>query len=57
MFAGPVSSMLVNRFGSRPMVILGGLLCGVSMVAASFGNSIVYIYFFIGIIGGTVHEH
>ncbi|XP_008318568.2 monocarboxylate transporter 2-like [Cynoglossus semilaevis] len=50
---GPVSSMLVNRFGSRPMVILGGLLCGVSMVAASFGNSIVYIYFFIGIIGGS----
>uniref|UniRef100_A0A8D3AG70 Major facilitator superfamily (MFS) profile domain-containing protein n=1 Tax=Scophthalmus maximus TaxID=52904 RepID=A0A8D3AG70_SCOMX len=49
---GPVSSMLVSRFGSRPIVILGGLMCGVSMVTASFGNSIVHIYFFIGIIGG-----
>uniref|UniRef100_A0A8C2X973 Major facilitator superfamily (MFS) profile domain-containing protein n=2 Tax=Cyclopterus lumpus TaxID=8103 RepID=A0A8C2X973_CYCLU len=49
---GPVSSLLVNRFGSRPTVILGGLLCGVSMVTASFGNSIVYLYFFIGVIGG-----
>ncbi|KAK9529402.1 hypothetical protein VZT92_013496 [Zoarces viviparus] len=49
---GPVSSVLVRRFGSRPMVILGGLLCAVSMVAASFGNSIVYLYLCIGIIGG-----
>ncbi|XP_062420046.1 monocarboxylate transporter 2-like isoform X2 [Pungitius pungitius] len=49
---GPVSSLLVNRFGSRPIVMLGGLLCGVSMVAASFGNSIVYLYLCIGVIGG-----
>ncbi|XP_039971431.1 monocarboxylate transporter 2-like isoform X2 [Xiphias gladius] len=49
---GPVSSVLVNCFGSRPIVILGGLMCGVSMVTASFGNSIIYIYFFIGVIGG-----
>ncbi|XP_075951817.1 monocarboxylate transporter 2-like [Anarhichas minor] len=49
---GPVSSVLVSRFGSRPVVILGGLLCGVSMVTASFGNSIVYLYFCIGVIGG-----
>ncbi|XP_008278347.1 monocarboxylate transporter 2-like [Stegastes partitus] len=49
---GPVSSMLVTRFGSRPVVITGGLMCGVSMTTASFGSSIVYLYFCIGIIGG-----
>ncbi|KAM4587760.1 monocarboxylate transporter 2-like isoform 2-T2 [Odontesthes bonariensis] len=49
---GPVSSALVNRFGSRPVVISGGLMCGVSMVTASYGSSIVYLYFCIGIIGG-----
>ncbi|XP_070758746.1 monocarboxylate transporter 2-like [Enoplosus armatus] len=49
---GPVSSALVSRFGSRPVVILGGLMCGVSMVTASFGASIVYLYFCIGVIGG-----
>ncbi|XP_040890834.1 monocarboxylate transporter 2-like isoform X2 [Toxotes jaculatrix] len=49
---GPVSSVLVGRFGSRPIVILGGLLCGVSMVTASFGDSIIYIYLCIGVIGG-----
>ncbi|KAL7408277.1 hypothetical protein ABVT39_020877 [Epinephelus coioides] len=49
---GPVSSVLVKRFGSRPVVILGGLMCGVSLSIASFGNSIVYLYLFIGVIGG-----
>ncbi|XP_069568928.1 monocarboxylate transporter 2-like isoform X2 [Brachyistius frenatus] len=49
---GPVSSVLVNRFGSRPIVITGGLMCGVSMITASFGSSIIYLYFCIGIIGG-----
>ncbi|KAM9758065.1 monocarboxylate transporter 2-like isoform 1-T3 [Menidia menidia] len=49
---GPVSGVLVNRFGSRPIVISGGLMCGVSMVSASFGSSIVYLYLCIGIIGG-----
>ncbi|KAI3370356.1 hypothetical protein L3Q82_025137 [Scortum barcoo] len=49
---GPVSSVLVNRFGSRPIVMLGGLMCGVSMVTASFGSSIIYLYLCIGVIGG-----
>lgn len=48
---------MVNRFGSRPIVVLGGLLCGLSMVTASFGSSIVYLYFCIGIIGGNVLQH
>ncbi|XP_077460048.1 monocarboxylate transporter 2-like [Stigmatopora argus] len=49
---GPVSSVLVNRYGSRCIVILGGLMCGTSMVAASFGNSIIYLYLCIGVIAG-----
>lgn len=28
-------------------------MCGVAMVTASFGSSIVYLYLSIGIIGGT----
>nr|XP_057939080.1 monocarboxylate transporter 2-like [Doryrhamphus excisus] len=49
---GPVSSALVNRYGSRPIVILGGLMCGISMIAASFGNAIIYLYLCIGVIAG-----
>lgn len=50
--AGPISSVLVNRYGSRPVVIAGGLMCGLSIMAASFGNSIVFLYLCIGVIGG-----
>nr|XP_006002103.1 PREDICTED: monocarboxylate transporter 2 isoform X2 [Latimeria chalumnae] len=49
---GPISSILVNRFGSRPMVMLGGLLCGFGMVFASFCTSILQLYITIGVIGG-----
>ncbi|XP_053340229.1 monocarboxylate transporter 2-like [Clarias gariepinus] len=49
---GPVSSVLVNRYGSRPVVITGGLMCSVSMVAASFSRTITHLYICVGIIGG-----
>ncbi|CAL8336553.1 unnamed protein product [Merluccius merluccius] len=49
---GPLSGVLVNRFGSRPVTIAGGLMCSLSMVAASFGNSIIHLYICIGLIGG-----
>uniref|UniRef100_A0A667Y6A8 Monocarboxylate transporter 2-like n=1 Tax=Myripristis murdjan TaxID=586833 RepID=A0A667Y6A8_9TELE len=49
---GPVSSLLVTTYGSRPVVILGGVMCWVSMVTASFGNSIIHLYICIGVIGG-----
>ncbi|KAI5612366.1 solute carrier family 16, member 7 (monocarboxylic acid transporter 2) [Silurus asotus] len=49
---GPVSSILVNHYGSRPVVIVGGLMTGVAMIVASFGTTIVHLYICIGVIGG-----
>ncbi|TTW07846.1 Monocarboxylate transporter 2 [Bagarius yarrelli] len=49
---GPISSILVNRYGSRPIVMMGGLLCSLSMIAASFCNSVVQLYICIGVLGG-----
>ncbi|XP_036387484.1 monocarboxylate transporter 2 [Megalops cyprinoides] len=49
---GPISSILVNRYGSRPVVIAGGIMCAIAMVTASFGNTIMHLYICIGIIGG-----
>ncbi|KAK2885797.1 hypothetical protein Q8A67_016634 [Cirrhinus molitorella] len=49
---GPVSSVLVNRYGSRPVVIVGGLMVGVAMVTASFGTTILHLYLCVGVIGG-----
>uniref|UniRef100_A0AAZ3SQ14 Major facilitator superfamily (MFS) profile domain-containing protein n=1 Tax=Oncorhynchus tshawytscha TaxID=74940 RepID=A0AAZ3SQ14_ONCTS len=49
---GPISSILVNRYGSRPVVIAGGVMCGIGMVTASFGNTITHLYICVGVVGG-----
>ncbi|CAJ1084733.1 monocarboxylate transporter 2-like [Xyrichtys novacula] len=49
---GPVSSILVNRYGSRPVVMVGGVMVCTAMVLASFGTTIIHLYLCIGVIGG-----
>ncbi|XP_034021903.1 monocarboxylate transporter 1a [Thalassophryne amazonica] len=49
---GPISSILVNKYGSRPVMMLGGCLAGVGLVSASFCNSVEALYFCIGVVGG-----
>ncbi|KAL4648430.1 monocarboxylate transporter 1-like [Arapaima gigas] len=49
---GPVSSVLVNKYGSRPIMIAGGCLSGCGLVAASFCDTVEGLYFCIGVIGG-----
>ncbi|KAM6976970.1 monocarboxylate transporter 1-like, partial [Aplochiton taeniatus] len=49
---GPISSILVNKFGSRPIMMLGGILSGSGLIAASFCNTVEQLYFFVGVIGG-----
>lgn len=50
--AGPISSILVNTYGCRPIVMMGGCLCAIGMISASFCNSVVQLYLCIGVIGG-----
>ncbi|TNM86807.1 hypothetical protein fugu_007037 [Takifugu bimaculatus] len=49
---GPLSSILVNRYGSRPVVMVGGLMVSAGMMLASFGTSIIHLYLCVGIISG-----
>nr|XP_006636948.2 PREDICTED: monocarboxylate transporter 3-like [Lepisosteus oculatus] len=49
---GPVSSILVNRFGCRPVMLLGGLLASAGMVAASFTTNIIQLYLSAGVLTG-----
>ncbi|XP_076967360.1 monocarboxylate transporter 2 [Tamandua tetradactyla] len=49
---GPISSILVNRYGSRPIVMIGGILCCVGMVSASFSTNVIELYITVGFIGG-----
>ncbi|XP_012585533.1 PREDICTED: monocarboxylate transporter 1 [Condylura cristata] len=49
---GPISSVLVNKYGSRPIMMAGGCLSGCGLVAASFCNTVQGLYVCIGLIGG-----
>ncbi|XP_006071576.1 monocarboxylate transporter 1 [Bubalus kerabau] len=49
---GPISSVLVNKYGSRPVMIVGGILSGSGLIAASFCNTVQELYFSVGVIGG-----
>uniref|UniRef100_A0A7M4FSN7 Solute carrier family 16 member 5 n=1 Tax=Crocodylus porosus TaxID=8502 RepID=A0A7M4FSN7_CROPO len=49
---GPLCSVLVERFGCRFTVMLGGLLSGVGMVSSSFSKSISQLYITAGFITG-----
>ncbi|XP_008061918.1 monocarboxylate transporter 1 [Carlito syrichta] len=49
---GPISSILVNKYGSRLVMIVGGCLSGCGLVLASFCNTVQELYLCIGVIGG-----
>ncbi|KAG8517617.1 Monocarboxylate transporter 1 [Galemys pyrenaicus] len=49
---GPISSVLVNKYGSRPVMMAGGCLSGCGLVAASFCSTVQGLYVCVGLIGG-----
>ncbi|XP_064179611.1 monocarboxylate transporter 6 [Anguilla rostrata] len=49
---GPLCSVLVERYGCRATVMLGGVLSGLGMAASSFTNSIMELYITAGVITG-----
>nr|XP_046232891.1 monocarboxylate transporter 4-like [Scatophagus argus] len=49
---GPLCSILVNKFGCRPVMMVGGLFASLGMILSSFATSIMYIYFCTGVITG-----
>jgi MFS transporter, OFA family, oxalate/formate antiporter len=40
----PVEGYLVDRFGPRPVVLVGGLLCGIGWVMNSMADSLMFLY-------------
>ncbi|XP_069511430.1 monocarboxylate transporter 4 [Ambystoma mexicanum] len=49
---GPLCSVCVNRFGCRPVMMVGGLFASLGMVLASFCTSILQLYLCVGVITG-----
>ncbi|XP_029944499.1 monocarboxylate transporter 4-like [Salarias fasciatus] len=50
--SGPLCSVLVNRFGCRPVMMVGGLFASLGMILASFATSVLHIYLTTGVITG-----
>ncbi len=40
----PIEGYLVDRFGPRPVVLVGGILCGLGWVMNSFADSLAMLY-------------
>ncbi len=40
----PIEGYLVDRFGPRPVVLVGGILCGLGWVLNSFADSLTLLY-------------
>ncbi|XP_023205379.1 monocarboxylate transporter 7-like isoform X2 [Xiphophorus maculatus] len=51
-FTAPLASLLSNRFGYRPVVMMGGFLMSLGMICSAFTSSINQMYVTIGIISG-----
>ncbi|KAM8945719.1 monocarboxylate transporter 7 [Pelodytes ibericus] len=51
-FSAPVSTILSNRFGHRPVVMVGGFLVSLGMILASFARNVVEMYVTIGVVSG-----
>ncbi|XP_041073162.1 monocarboxylate transporter 4-like [Carcharodon carcharias] len=49
---GPLCSVLVNRFGCRPVMMVGGLFASAGMILGSLCTSILQIYLTTGVITG-----
>ncbi|XP_061605260.1 solute carrier family 16 member 6b isoform X1 [Phyllopteryx taeniolatus] len=51
-FTAPLSTVLSNRFGHRPVVVMGGFLISLGTITSAFTNSINEMYITIGIVSG-----
>ncbi|CAJ1075351.1 solute carrier family 16 member 6b [Xyrichtys novacula] len=51
-FTAPLSTVLSNRFGHRPVVMVGGFLISLGTITSAFSKSIKEMYITIGIISG-----
>ncbi|MQG10393.1 MAG: MFS transporter [SAR202 cluster bacterium] len=50
--AGPIVGRLVDKFGSRPMIIFGGILASFGFIALHWvHNYVLFIVIFVGVVG------
>ena len=50
--SGPIASMLVNRYGCRLVTLIGAILAAFGLAISAAANSLVLLYFSIGVCTG-----
>ncbi|XP_050296630.1 uncharacterized protein LOC126736356 isoform X2 [Anthonomus grandis grandis] len=51
--SGPLSCAAINRYGFRPIAVIGGMLASITFIAASFLTSKMPFLILVGVLGGT----
>ncbi|XP_032818330.2 monocarboxylate transporter 13-like isoform X2 [Petromyzon marinus] len=51
-FASPIASTLSNQFGSRSVVIVGGISACIGFLCASFAHCLLHLYLSLGLLTG-----
>ncbi|XP_010739499.2 solute carrier family 16 member 6b isoform X1 [Larimichthys crocea] len=51
-FTAPLSTFLSNRYGYRPVVMIGGFLISLGTITSAFTNSINEMYITLGVVSG-----
>ena len=52
MFTGPLTGLLMNRFGCRAVTVFGATLCSAGLLITSFAKHLEFMYFSYGIVFG-----
>lgn len=52
LFTGPISSMLTNKYGCRPTIMLGGFIAAIGLCISYFAPSIYFLFFTFGALAG-----
>ena len=53
-FAGPIASILVNKFGCRFVTVLGTLVAALGFIISIFAPNIYFMYFSFGVVAGML---
>ncbi|XP_002739959.2 monocarboxylate transporter 12-like [Saccoglossus kowalevskii] len=51
-FSAPLISILDNKFGSRPLIIIGGILSTIGLFMSSFVNNVTVLFLSYGVLSG-----
>ena len=52
--SGPVVSSLVNKYGCRPVTVVGAVIAAVGLAISIFAPNVVTLYVTIGIVSGKI---